>query len=125
MAIRILKLLNGDNVICELIEILNGEYRVRNVLRIIENYNKKQKAHNIFLVQWLPYTQEVIFRIPKNHVVVMVTPTEGMPDHYYRRVDEVFGFPEDEIHLTEEDILLLQDFEDAMAELPDDDDIIH
>ena len=123
MAIRILKLSNGENVVAEIVE-SNGGYRLRKALKVVEHYNKKKGEHNILLIRWMPYTDDIELDVSENQIIVMVTPTAGLEEHYIQRAEDVFGF-EDDFELTEEDILLLQDFQDAIEELPDDDDIIH
>lgn len=126
MAIKILKLVNGDDIICELISTTKGEYIVKKALRLVEDYNPDKKSHNIFLIQWLPYTDELTITIPKSVLISQpIEPLEEMQEHYEKRVPEIFYDDEREYQMTEEDIMLLQDFEESMGETPDEDETIH
>ena len=81
----IVKLSNGENIICRVVQKTDSEITVQSPLKM-ESVNKITQAgisEHLSLVRWLqPFSDEKNFTIEKNSVVVSTPESIGMSKYY-------------------------------------------
>lgn len=128
-SLKVLKLLNGDEVI-GFIEDGNNRISpedevslshmvfIKGPMRIISKYDETVKSHALYLVDWMPTASSNVLPLPKNHIVTMDTPNASVEEHYLSIMGE--KFPEEE--LTEEEQRQLELYEQLINHQFDDED---
>lgn len=83
MNVSILKLLNGDELLAEIV--LNGPntVNIKNPVRIVVMPNKiDPKTPNIGFAPWADFSDDKTFTIDKSHVICIMSPIKQFVDQY-------------------------------------------
>ena len=121
---KILKLISGENIICELSED-NGKYEISRplLMNIQSRVNHTGMTESLMLSRWVqPFTEERYFEIDPKHVIIMLPASPGLSIYY----EGVMNKLEDSDNES-----LIDDFEDEeiyeelLDELEIDSDSIH
>ena len=95
---KILKLISGENIICELSED-NGKYEISRplLMNIQSRVNHTGMTESLMLSRWVqPFTEERHFEIDPKHVIIMLSASPGLIIYYegiLNRLDNSGGEP--------------------------------
>jgi len=81
---KILKLISGENIICELSED-NGKYEISRplLMNIQSRVNSTGMTESLMLSRWVqPFTEERYFEIDPKHVIIMLPASPGLSIYY-------------------------------------------
>ena len=82
---QVLKLSNGDDVICNLVETKENTFKVTSPLKMdtINRVTKRGVAESLALTRWIqPYSDQQEFDIQKTSVVIMAEASVGLTRYY-------------------------------------------
>ena len=115
---KILKLISGENIICELTED-DGKYEISRplLMHVHPNITIGGMTESLMLSRWVqPFTEQKYFKIDPKHVIIMLPASPGLSVYYEGILNKIEGGTEripllDQIN--EEDIYdeLLEDLE--------------
>jgi hypothetical protein len=121
---KILKLISGENIICELSED-NGKYEISRplLMNIQSRTNSTGMTESLMLSRWVqPFTEERYFEIDPKHVIIMLPASPGLSIYYEGVLDRLEG-PEE--LSTMDDINEEEIYEELLDELDTDSKSIH
>jgi len=121
---KILKLISGENIICELSED-NGKYEISRplLMNIQSRVNSTGMTESLMLSRWVqPFTEERYFEIDPKHVIIMLPASPGLSIYYEGVLDRLEG-PEE--LSTMDDINEEEIYEELLDELDTDSKSIH
>jgi hypothetical protein len=81
---KILKLISGENIICELSE-ENGKYEISRplLMNIHSRINSTGMSESLMLSRWVqPFTEQKCFEIDPKHVIIMLPASPGLSIYY-------------------------------------------
>jgi hypothetical protein len=81
---KILKLISGENIICELSE-ENGKYEISRplLMSIHSRINNTGMTESLMLSRWVqPFTEQTCFEIDPKHVIIMLSASPGLSIYY-------------------------------------------
>jgi hypothetical protein len=124
---KILKLISGENIICEL-SLSGGKYEISKplLMNIHPNMTRTGMTESLMLSRWIqPFTEQKYFEIDPKHVIIMLPASPGLSIYYEGIINKLDGVDEidtiDEIDDFEnEDI-----YEELLAKLKTVNDTIH
>ena len=115
---KVLKLISGENIICELTED-DGKYEISKplLMHVHPNITIGGMTESLMLSRWVqPFTEQKYFKIDPKHVIIMLPASPGLSVYYEDILNKIEGSTEripllDQIN--EEDIYdeLLEDLE--------------
>ena len=115
---KIIKLISGENIICELTED-DGKYEISKplLMHVHPNITIGGMTESLMLSRWVqPFTEQKYFKIDPKHVIIMLPASPGLSVYYEDILNKIEGSTEripllDQIN--EEDIYdeLLEDLE--------------
>lgn len=82
---QVLKLSNGDDVICNLVETKDNTFKITSPLKMdtINRVTKKGIAESLALTRWIqPYSDQEHYHVQKTSVVVMAEASVGLTRYY-------------------------------------------
>jgi hypothetical protein len=82
---QVLKLSNGDDVICNLVETKDHTFKITSPLKMdtVNRITKKGVAESLALTRWIqPYSDQEEFDIQKTSVVIMAEASVGLTRYY-------------------------------------------
>ena len=92
-AYKIVKLTNGENLICEVNDdVDNGEYKINFPLKmeVRSMQTKERVVDSLNLCRWIgPYTEQSLFNIKTAHVHTIGDASEGLCRYYYHVIREI------------------------------------
>lgn len=81
MNIKIVRLLNGEDVIADVTD--NGPYiTVKDPVRIVIMPSAGSKTPNVGFAPWAPFSTETEFNLDKSHTIVIMEPIEEFVTQY-------------------------------------------
>ena len=90
---KILKLTNGENLICQIIDdVDNGEYKISFPLKMEVHslMTKEGPAESLNLSRWIgSYTDQSRFLIKSDHILLVVNASEGLCRFYEHTMKEM------------------------------------
>ena len=115
---KVLKLISGENIICELTED-DGKYEISRplLMHVHPNITVEGMTESLMFSRWVqPFTEQKYFKIDPKHVIIMLPASPGLSVYYEDILNKIEGSTEripllDQIN--EEDIYdeLLEDLE--------------
>ena len=82
---QVLKLSNGDDVICNLVETKDNTFKITSPLKMdtINRITKKGVSESLALTRWIqPYSDQEHYHVQKTSVVVMAEASVGLTRYY-------------------------------------------
>ena len=82
---QVLKLSNGDDVICNLVETKDNTFKITSPLKMdtVNRITKKGVSESLALTRWIqPFSEQEEFDIQKSSVVVMAEASVGLTRYY-------------------------------------------
>jgi|TARA_B110000967_G_scaffold209634_1_gene266759 hypothetical protein len=85
MSYQVIKLSNGEDIVCEVLEIKDTQINISEPLKM-ETINKvtdNGASESLALGRWLqPYSDENVFQIERNSIVIMTPASIGLIKYY-------------------------------------------
>jgi len=98
----IVVLKTGEQIICDLKEIFDGEGEDRkgvcllmvhpHVLSLVENTRKKNPDLQVKFTKWCPYSTDTQFKIPYDTIMAIGTSDTGLSEAYINKVSQLEQF---------------------------------
>ena len=91
-AYKIVKLTNGEEIICEINDDDNGEYKINFPLKmeVRSHVTKEGVVDSLNLSRWIgPYTEQSFFNIKTSHVLTIADASEGLCRYYDHVIREI------------------------------------
>lgn len=121
---KILKLISGENIICELSED-NGKYEITRplLMHVSPKLTVTGMTESLMLSRWVqPFTDEKYFEIDPKHVIIMLPASPGLSVYYEGVLDKL---EEPEEIPTMDDINEEEIYDDLLEELDTENKSIH
>tara|TARA_R100001377_G_scaffold60436_1_gene36659 strand:- start:47 stop:463 length:417 start_codon:yes stop_codon:yes gene_type:complete len=128
---KIVKLSNGDNIICEAVEHINDSYIIKTPLKMEVVHDDDDNGHmeSLHLSAWIsPFTENKYFEIKENHVIVITEASIGLSAYYKNIIQKQNKFTEqilgDELELADEptdEEMFDQEYEEVLNETTNND----
>ena len=90
---KVLKLISGDNIICELTEDA-GKYEISNplLMHVHPSISKNGMSESLMLSRWVqPFTEQESFAIDPKHVIIMLPASPGLSIYYEDVLNKIEG----------------------------------
>ena len=125
---KILKLLNGEELICELADsVVDDSYEIPHPLKmqVESKLTKRGPVESLSLSRWIgPYTEQSLFSIKTSHVLIVADASVGLSRYYEHVQKEITRRDSSNYKKSLDDIDNEEVYEDLLTDL-DGDDTIH
>ena len=118
-AYKVLKLISGENIICELTED-DGKYEISNplLMHVHPAITKSGMSESLMLSRWVqPFTEQESFAIDPKHVIIMLPASPGLSIYYEGVLNKIEGAMEQLSTMEDIDIDIDIDKEEIYDEL--------
>ena len=125
---KIVKLTNGDDLICEVNDYDDVEYKINFPLKmeVRSMQTKEGMVDSLNLSRWIgPYTEQSFFSIKRDHVLVIANASEGLGRYYEHMIREIKQLDTPEKRAILDDINDEDVYDDLLSELETKTDTIH
>ena len=126
---KIVKLTNGENLICQINDgIINGEYKLNSPLKmeVRSMVTKEGVVDSLNLSRWIgPYTEQSFFSIRREHVLVIANASEGLGRYYEHMRRQIVQLDTPEKRAILDDINDEDIYDELLSELETETDTIH
>jgi hypothetical protein len=121
---KILKLISGENIICELSED-DGKYEISRplLMNVHPSVTRRGMTESLMLSRWVqPFTEQRYFEIDPRHVIIVLPASPGLSIYYEGVLDKLEGSEKIDTvdDYDDEDI-----YDELLDELETDSDLIH
>jgi len=121
---KILKLISGENIICELSED-DGKYEISRplLMNVHPSVTRRGMTESLMLSRWVqPFTEQRYFEIDPKHVIIVLPASPGLSIYYEGVLDKLEGSEKIDTvdDYDDEDI-----YDELLDELETDSDLIH
>ena len=121
---KILKLISGENIICELTE-GDGKYEISRplLMNVHPNMTRRGMTESLMLSRWVqPFTEQRYFEIDPKHVIIVLPASPGLSIYYEGVLDKLEGSEKIDTvdDYDDEDI-----YDELLNDLETDSDLIH
>ena len=126
---KIVKLTNGEEVICQLGDkIINDEYQLNCPLKMQVHsvLTKEGPVDSLNLSRWIgPYTEQSKFLIKSDHVLLIANASPGLSKYYEHVMKEIKQLDSPKKRSSLDDIINEDVYDDLLEELEAENDTIH
>ena len=126
---KVVKLTNGEEVICQLgDEIINDEYQLNCPLKmeVRQQMTNDGVMDSLNLSRWIgPYTKQSLFSIKTSHVLLIAEASEGLSRYYEHVIKEIERLDDKDISDDLEDVNDEDVYDELLDEAVTSDDTIH
>ena len=121
---KILKLISGENIICELSED-DGKYEISRplLMNVHPSVTRRGMTESLMLSRWVqPFTEQRYFEIDPRHVIIVLPASPGLSIYYEGVLDKLEGSEKID---TVDDYDDKDIYDELLDELETDSDLIH
>ena len=126
-AYKVLKLLNGEELICELVDgVVDDSYEITHPLKMQVESKLTRHGHveSLNLTRWIgPYTEQSLFNIKTSHVLIIADASAGLSRYYEHVQKEITRRDSPNYRKSLDDIGNEEAYEDLLSNLEIDDTI--
>ena len=127
---KVVKLTNGEEIICQLGDnIDNGEYKINFPLKMEVHsvLTKEGPVESLNLSRWIgPYTEQSRFLIKSDHVLLVANASEGLSRYYEHVIREIDNLDNSKtIKQALDDIKDEDVYDELLEELETDNNTVH
>jgi|TARA_R110002074_G_C12098656_1_gene624791 hypothetical protein len=125
---KIVKLTNGDDLICEVDDHDDIEYKINFPLKmeVSSMTTKEGEVDSLNLSRWIgPYTEQSFFSIRREHVLVIANASEGLGRYYEHMRRQIIQLDTPEKRAILDDINEEDIYDELLSELETETDTIH
>jgi len=122
---KILKLISGENIICELSED-DGKYEISRplLMNVHPSVTRRGMTESLMLSRWVqPFTEQRYFEIDPKHVIIVLPASPGLSIYYEGVLDKLEGV--EKINTVDDDYDDEDIYDELLDELETDSDLIH
>ena len=122
---KILKLISGENIICELSED-DGKYEISRplLMNVHPNVTRRGMTESLMLSRWVqPFTEQRYFEIDPKHVIIVLPASPGLSIYYEGVLDKLEGV--EKINTVDDDYDDEDIYDELLDELEVDSKLIH
>ena len=119
---KILKLISGENIICELSED-NGKYEISRplLMHVQPKMTLSGMSESLMLSRWVqPFTEQECFEIDPKHVIIMLPASRGLSVYYEVVLNKIDGGMERMSTIDDEEV-----YDELLEELDTESKLIH
>ena len=124
---KVLKLLNGEELICELGDnVINDSYEITHPLKmqVQSRLTKQGPVDSLNLSRWIgPYTEQSLFNIKLSHVLTVADASEGLSRYYEHVRNEIVRLDSPKYRKSLDDVTNEEVYDDLLADLETEDTI--
>ena len=128
-AYKIVKLTNGEELICEINDVVdNGEYKINFPLKmeVRSTVTKEGVVDSLNLSRWIgPYTEQSFFSIKRDHVLVIANASVGLSRYYEHMMKEIKQLDAPKKRSILDDVDDEDVYDELLSELDTENDTIH
>ena len=125
---KILKLLNGEELICELADsVVDDFYEITHPLKmqVESKLTKRGPVESLSLSRWIgPYTEQSLFSIKTSHVLIVADASAGLSRYYEHVRKQIIRLDAPHFKKSLDDVSNEEVYEDLLDDL-DIEDTIH
>ena len=126
---KIVKLTNGEEIICQLgDDINNGEYKINFPLKMEVHslMTKEGPVDSLNLSRWIgPYTEQSLFLIKSDHVLLVANASPGLSRYYEHVMNEIKQLDTPEKRSTLDDVKDEDVYDELLEEPKTDSNTVH
>ena len=126
---KVVKLTNGEEIICQLSDdINNGEYKINFPLKMEVHslMTKEGPVDSLNLSRWIgPYTEQSLFLIKSDHVLLVANASPGLSRYYEHVMNEIKQLDTPEKRSTLDDVKDEDVYDELLEELKTDSNTVH
>ena len=126
---KIIKLTNGENIICQLNDdVDNGEYKLNFPLKmeIRSMITEEGVVESLNLSRWIgPYTEQSFFSIKSDHVLLVANASPGLCKYYEHVIKEIKQLDTSKKRSSLDNINDKDVYDELLEELETDNNTIH
>ena len=107
MSYQVLKLSNGEDIVCEVLEIKETQIDISEPLKMETNSKVTDTgaSESLSLGRWLqPYSDESIFQLERNSIVIMTPASVGLIKYYEYVLSTIDRMELGSVEATDEDL---------------------
>jgi len=122
---KILKLISGESIICELSED-DGKYEISRplLMNVHPSVTRRGMTESLMLSRWVqPFTEQRYFEIDPRHVIIVLPASPGLSIYYEGVLDKLEGV--EKINTVDDDYDDEDIYDELLDELETDSDLIH
>ena len=126
MNYNVLKLANGEDILCNVVETQQGQLKIEAplLMETISKVTQKGVVESLALGRWIqPYSDEDFFYIEKNSVVIMTPASAGLSRYYEHIIKNTAKLGLKENGPSEEELQSIEDEMDEQEALVDKEDL--
>ena len=126
MNYNVLKLSNGEDILCNVVETQQGQLKIEAplLMETISKVTQKGVVESLALGRWIqPYSDEDFFYIEKNSVVIMTPASAGLSRYYEHIIKNTAKLGLKENGPSEEELQTIEDEMDEQEALVDKEDL--
>lgn len=126
MNYNVLKLANGEDILCNVVETQQGQLKIEAplLMETISKVTQKGVVESLALGRWIqPYSDEDFFYIEKNSVVIMTPASAGLSRYYEHIIKNTAKLGLKENGPSEEELQTIEDEMDEQEALVDKEDL--
>ena len=126
MNYNVLKLANGEDILCNVVETQQGQLKIEAplLMETISKVTQKGVVESLALGRWIqPYSDEDFFYIEKNSVVIMTPASAGLSRYYEHIIKNTTKLGLKENGPSEEELQAIEDEMDEQEALVDKEDL--
>ena len=123
---KIVKLTNGENLICEVNDYDDVEYKINFPLKmeVRSMQTKEGVVDSLNLSRWIgPYTEQSLFSIKMSHVLTIADASEGLSRYYEHVLREITRVDAPKYRKSLDDISNEEVYDDLLEDLETEDTI--
>ena len=127
MNYNVLKLANGEDILCNVVETQQGQLKIEAplLMETISKVTQKGVVESLALGRWIqPYSDEDFFYIEKNSVVIMTPASAGLSRYYEHIIKNTAKLGLKENGPSEEELQTIEDEMDEQEALVDKEDTL-
>ena len=112
MSYNVLKLSNGEDIICNVVEKQQDQLKIQSplLMETISKVTHKGVVESLALGRWVqPYSDEDFFYIEKNAVVIMTPASPGLCRYYEHIIENTHRMAIKEPEPTKEELQAIED----------------
>ena len=118
---KILKLLNGEELICELADsVVDDFYEITHPLKmqVESKLTKRGPVESLSLSRWIgPYTEQSLFNIKTSHVLIVADASAGLSRYYEHVQKEITRRDSPDYRKSLDDVDNEEVYDDLLADL--------
>lgn len=99
MNIKIAKMLNGEDIISEVLDVTEHEITIKNPVRIVVMPSAAGQSPNVGFAPWAPFSKDTEFTLDWSHVIAIMEPIDEFVVQYKKSISPIVAPPQSKLIL--------------------------